>query len=254
MEAEILTTGEAARVCAVTPDTVLKWIRSGRLKAQRTVGGHHRIRRQDLDRAIGTEAQFESRAEEAGATVAPLRYCWEYNGGGRLLEACRECAVYRMRAHRCYEVVQHARAVGHKKAFCRKTCADCEYYRLVHLQAANVLTITDNERLVRHLQETATRARFNVEFANCEYTCSAAVDRFRPDFVVIDCSLGRDVVRDMIEHLQVDPRIPGVRVILAVEPGEVVSGCDKGVFARIEKPFSGDDLATCVSAVGGPGV
>ena len=31
-----LTTGQAAELCSVTPDTVLKWIRSGRLAAART--------------------------------------------------------------------------------------------------------------------------------------------------------------------------------------------------------------------------
>ena len=247
----MLTTGQAAKECSVTADTVLKWIRAGRLPARRTAGGHHRISRVDLERAMAPQSP---RSEGGGerAPAGPLRYCWEYNGGGQVLDGCRDCAVYRMRAHRCYEVVAHAREVGHKKVFCKKTCDDCDYFRIVHLQAANVLTITDNEQLVRHLRETAAQGRFNVEFADCEYTCSAAVDRFRPDFVVIDCSLGPDVVRDMIAHLQVDPRIPGVRVILAVGPGEVVQECDKAVFARIEKPFSGDALATCVSGIGGP--
>ena len=48
MQAELLTTGKAARFCSVKPDTVLKWIKKGRLPAARTAGGHYRIEEQDL--------------------------------------------------------------------------------------------------------------------------------------------------------------------------------------------------------------
>ena len=44
------TTGQAARLCSVTPDTVLKWIKAGRIEAQRTAGGHYRISPQELER------------------------------------------------------------------------------------------------------------------------------------------------------------------------------------------------------------
>src|SRR3990172_4938117 len=43
-----LTTGEAARHCLVTPDTIANWIASGHLPAQRTRGGQYRIRVEDL--------------------------------------------------------------------------------------------------------------------------------------------------------------------------------------------------------------
>ena len=43
-----LTTGDVARHCYVTNVAVLKWIRSGKLKAYRTPGGHCRIKREDF--------------------------------------------------------------------------------------------------------------------------------------------------------------------------------------------------------------
>ena len=43
-----LTTGEAAGLCSVKPDTVLKWIKKGQLRAAKTAGGHHRIEYRDL--------------------------------------------------------------------------------------------------------------------------------------------------------------------------------------------------------------
>jgi two-component system OmpR family response regulator len=42
------TTSEVARYCAVTNDGVLKWIKSGKLKAFSTPGGHYRISSDDF--------------------------------------------------------------------------------------------------------------------------------------------------------------------------------------------------------------
>src|SRR5262249_18839656 len=47
---ELFSTHEAARVCRVTPMTVIRWIKEGKLPAFRTAGGHRRILRDDLAR------------------------------------------------------------------------------------------------------------------------------------------------------------------------------------------------------------
>lgn len=251
-DTDVLTTGQAARICDVTPDTVLKWIHSGRLIAKRTVGGHHRIRRADLERMVPRDNRGRRNTAE-DEQVSQLRYCWEYNGRGKLLEGCAECAVYKMRAQRCYEVVQHASEIGHSMVFCKGTCLECEYYRVVHKQAANVLTITDNQILAAYLRRGAEHAPFNLEFADCEYTCSTTVDRFRPDYAIIDCSLGPQTVRGVVENLIEDPRIPHVRVILAVEEGDMPDSCDREIFARISKPFDVADLMHCIGSTSGNG-
>ena len=43
---ELLSTGEVARLCGVTRDAVLKWIKKGKLPATQTPGGHFRIPRE----------------------------------------------------------------------------------------------------------------------------------------------------------------------------------------------------------------
>ena len=48
-----LTTGDVAKYCHVTPIGVKKWIRSGKLKAYRTPGGHYRINRDDFRGFLG---------------------------------------------------------------------------------------------------------------------------------------------------------------------------------------------------------
>jgi excisionase family DNA binding protein len=47
---EIFSTHDAARICRVTPMTVIRWIKEGKIPAFKTAGGHRRIQRQDLDR------------------------------------------------------------------------------------------------------------------------------------------------------------------------------------------------------------
>ncbi len=44
----LLTTSDVARYCAVSNDGVLKWIKSGKLKAFATPGGHYRIRSREF--------------------------------------------------------------------------------------------------------------------------------------------------------------------------------------------------------------
>ena len=48
MKKGYLTTFQAADILSVTPDSILKWIKSGKLKARRTPGGHYRIPRENV--------------------------------------------------------------------------------------------------------------------------------------------------------------------------------------------------------------
>jgi excisionase family DNA binding protein len=235
-DSNYLTTGQAATIMAVTPDTVLKWIRSGRLPAWRTAGGHHRIDPRDLSR-INSDLQA-SPTNTTTPNQRPFEYCWEYYGNGGLPENCAGCAVYLMRAQRCYEVAKLAPQSGHLKAFCKSTCDECDYYRLVHEQRTNVLVVTDDEPLTMNLRRDAEIADFNLEIADCEYICSLKITDFRPDFAVVDCSMGRQASSDISHHLLQDPRIPSVRVVLAGKGDEFPTECDKEFFARMERPFS----------------
>jgi len=45
---KLLTTGDVARYCQVSPVTVFRWIKNGKLKAYTTPGGHHRVRQSDF--------------------------------------------------------------------------------------------------------------------------------------------------------------------------------------------------------------
>jgi excisionase family DNA binding protein len=70
-----ITTGEAAAIFDVEPDTVLRWIKSGEIPAIRTPGGHYRINRN----VFLTKMIKDTSIKEENETRSTLSYCWEYN-------------------------------------------------------------------------------------------------------------------------------------------------------------------------------
>ena len=44
------STHDVAKICCVTPTTVIRWIEDGLIPAFKTVGGHRRVRREDIER------------------------------------------------------------------------------------------------------------------------------------------------------------------------------------------------------------
>lgn len=49
---EILTPAEVARIFRVNPKTVTRWARAGKVPAIKTLGGHRRFRRTDVEAAL----------------------------------------------------------------------------------------------------------------------------------------------------------------------------------------------------------
>ncbi len=46
---DIFTVSQASKYCRVSPKTIINWIEAGYIKAYKTVGGHRRMKREDLD-------------------------------------------------------------------------------------------------------------------------------------------------------------------------------------------------------------
>ena len=51
-EKPVFTTFEAAKICHVSPLSIINWVNAGRLSAFRTPGGHRRIRREAIDAEV----------------------------------------------------------------------------------------------------------------------------------------------------------------------------------------------------------
>jgi len=250
MVSRFLTTGQAARLCSVTRDTVLKWIRAGQIPAQRTPGGHHRIDRRDLDRAVRRSTEAPDHRNPLAAHFS-FQYCWEYLGRGDLPEQCSRCMVYLSRAQRCYELARIGSEVESTAAFCQNSCGDCEYFRKVSKQDLNILVVTDDPDLTTELQTSSEKARFNLRVASCEYDCSAVLNLISPDYVVVDCSLGPSFIEHISGHLSEDPRVPVLRLIVAGDETEFPEDCATGVFARIRRPLTVDRINACLDSLWG---
>lgn len=241
MAGKLLTTGEAARLCAVTPDTVRKWIRSGRLPAQCTAGGHHRIDRRDLEKVLRPALSLSRQGQ---GPSSPFSYCWEfYAVDGQLQLTCSNCIIFKTRAQRCYEISGANRWLDD----CQESCHDCDYHQAVHHQDTNVLIISDDQVLTEALKRNAQNLPFNVEIANCDHLQKVA--SFLPDFVFVDCGLSPDECRHIREHLTDDGRLPLVRFVVATSGGKFPTQCTADVLAVLKKPFSISEIIACLGEI-----
>lgn len=235
----MLSTGQAAVLCTVKPDTVLKWIKKGRLPAVRTAGGHYRISEWDLKPFMGSSPSPEP-------TPQVLR-CWEYlNGESGPRDECKNCVVYRVRATWCFEVAGLGRDLGHTRQFCLTSCQDCAYYRRVSEGVTKVLVITSDDNLVRHLA-APENPHVAIRFARDGYETSALLPGLRPTFVVVDEEVIRAGEPRLLDALAADLRVPGIKIILAVSPGKSRRReIGKLVAGVIEKPFDVEGIAAVV--------
>lgn len=232
-ESRYLTTGEAARLLAVTPDTVLKWIHRGRVTAVLTAGGHHRIEMGEIRRLQG---ECGKPAADAKAEGGPVR-CWEYfSEGGAIRSVCLECAAYRFRAARCYEVQEASGPACGEGRMCSGSCAACPYYLRAHRQPQRVLVVSRDAGWVSGLRAVESE-EVELAFAEGVYEASALVGEFLPGSVVLDGEMPEGEVAGLREALKRDRRIPWVRVYLA-------GGEEAGALAR---EFTVEELAALVN-------
>ena len=57
---ELLTPAEVAELFRVNPKTVTRWARAGKISAIRTLGGHRRFRRDEIEAVLHSEETLEA--------------------------------------------------------------------------------------------------------------------------------------------------------------------------------------------------
>ena len=214
-----LTTGQAAQLCAVTPATVLSWIRKGRLAGIRTAGGHYRIKRENLEPLLieeGLSSDGDHHRESRSAR--PLR-CWEYLSDGKTLrDECAACVAYRTRAAWCFLLAANESSgsrIGHA---CPNKCAECAYYRRVLGMPTRVLVVSSDQSLVQRLR-VGDAPDLALRFAHNVYEASAIAQSSLPAFAVIDGEGFPLEDGGLIESLSRDPRLPSLKIIVAKSGG-----------------------------------
>jgi excisionase family DNA binding protein len=260
-KAGLLTTGQAAKLCAVTPDTVLKWIKKGRLEATRTAGGHYRVALPDLEPFMAGFGQRTGPA--ASETISPPLPshdgtkedpdevpCWEFlSDNGETREACRQCVVYRVKATRCFLMAGLDSDVGHAHQFCEGTCEECVYFRRTQGLGTQVLFISSDEELVYRIEWSGDDS-ITMRFARNGYEASALVQEFRPEVLIIDLDGLPDQGFGLLDSIAADPRIPHIRVILVVPPEAMARVRQRPrhrlVVSILEKPHVCDHIEEAV--------
>lgn len=214
----LLSTGEVAKLCGVTPDAVLKWIKKGRLPASRTPGGHYRISTESCA-ALGFGAsrrEGQPAAVSPGDSERPRPRCWEYFGQPSTPpDTCRDCLVYQARVEHCYKLAELGEKAGHKCKFCRTECIDCPFYRACNGLATIVLVITRDEALTRRLKKRTDARKVSLHFAHTGYESSTLIGTLRPAIVILDGELREISEGKLVESILKDDRVPGVNVFVA---------------------------------------
>ena len=132
-----LSTGQAAKYCLVTSDTIINWIKRSRLPARRTVGGQYRILVHDLRTFMIDQGMETDLLDEA---YDLRRYCWEYHNGDcanpMLGTSCDDCLVRRALALNCFEL----RSALSSSADDLDVCLRCRYLNEWRLSPGSRLT------------------------------------------------------------------------------------------------------------------
>lgn len=243
---EFLTTSQAAKRLSVSPDTVLKWVKAGKIKSTRTLGGHFRIPLNALGDVSRTAVNGIIDGQLPQSAI--YQYCWEYlSRGGDIKRECRECITYRSRSKRCYELRDLPEGMGCLRVYCQSTCTDCNYYRMVSGQGHHIIILSESRRLFQDWERIEDSDQLHINYAESEYECSAIIEKFRPDYIVVDCSMGKRRTATVCRNLFNDNRIPVVRIILASPTKQLKEYCDKQTCGWITKPFDLEQLRECIS-------
>lgn len=162
---KLLSTGQAARRCAVTRETIGKWIRAGKLSVRKTAGGHYRIPEESLQPFL-----CKLQPDSSHGDSPELRHCWQFFARrGQVSRRCQACVVYRAGAIRCLEPSRLPAELGFCGTHCRKGCNNCSYFQAQWATPLRVLVITDDPEFQDALQEGAKAGQLEMRFTCCPY-------------------------------------------------------------------------------------
>jgi excisionase family DNA binding protein len=231
---------------SVSADTVLKWVKAGKIASYRTPGGHYRIPANAVETLL-PPTRLDPVLEDADKG---FDYCWNFYAGSEgVRDECTKCVAFRSKARRCYEMRGIPEEFGHLRLFCQTSCEECDFYNLTHQQRLSVLVVSRHHRWLEELLDKAETSGLKLECAQSEYKCGTIIEKFRPDFIVLDRSFGVNQTRNLCRHLNEDERIPFTRIILTSRFARWTEDCQQEVYGWIEKPFTIGQLGDFIEGV-----
>ena len=248
MKKLFLTTTEAATMLFVAPDTVLKWVKAGKIKSYRAPGGHSRIPLESVTALLaeqnGDDFWLEPKSHKS------YQYCWQQlDPDSKIKDDCKKCLNYIYRTERCYKLRKSSDGIGCIRIGCDMSCEECDYYKLVCDQVLNVLIMSESRKTLSDRPKPNFIQDMKIEFVADEYECSYIIEKFRADYFMIDLALGLKRIWTFCRHLYNDPRIPFARIILTSENMYINNFCDKEIFGWIKKPLSVENIKEYIHRV-----
>ncbi len=243
MNDSTISTGRAAGICGVTPDTVLKWIKKGKISAFRTVGGHYRIRLESLKPLL--ESPDKVLENLPGSSGGETGFCWEYTDfDGEESKNCRDCVIFKAKAERCLVYAGQNQYSDFADRNCKETCEECEYFRYIRKSTYNVLIITNDNKFKEKIN-SGISGNMNIKYSCCGYETAMTIQDFRPDYIVVDETLDKSDADEIITNLINDSRVHGAQIVIATEDKISEKLENSGICASISMPFDSKDLRTC---------
>ena len=246
---QVFTTGEVAKICGVTSQTVINWFDSGTIKGFRLFGsrGDRRVPKEHLLKFM-KENKIDLTPLRPLPSQIPLpkRHCWEYfrQTNESHQEGCEGCLINEAQVRQCY-LLRHE--VGHKGVHCNVRCEDCTYYALAQMvaQAEGWLVVfsrdeglagrfedqlSDQERLV-HILEVRSR-----------YELGATVAKYPIKFIVLDTREANNRINELISQLRHD--FTGPIIAIKKDGDNLISDSVKSKLTLILDESKCDDLAS----------
>jgi DNA-binding response OmpR family regulator len=111
--------------------------------------------------------------------------------------------------------------------------------------AKRILIVDDEPNIVISLEFLMKREGFETEVATDGEAALEAVDRSKPDLMVLDVMLPRLDGFEVCRRLRADPSARGLKILMLTAKGretEVARGLALGADAYVTKPFSTKDV------------
>jgi excisionase family DNA binding protein len=156
LEKDFLTTTELAKLCGVSRFTIINWINQGKIRTNKTVGGHSRI---PVSEAISFYETLVK--EKMGIIPETACHCWEYPRKINCNKECKNCLIYGNKINYCFLVV---REFGKDKIRCEGDCLKCDYFE-EFFSTYNNKTHHNKKRKVKEVQLTKDKKIFLYNFA-----------------------------------------------------------------------------------------
>ncbi|UCH85247.1 MAG: hypothetical protein JSW50_06035, partial [Candidatus Latescibacterota bacterium] len=103
----------------------------------------------------------------------------------------------------------------------------------------------DDHEWVAELERSAKHVSFKT--TNCEYECSAIVEKMRPDIAVIDWSFPK--AEEFCDYLTHDLRIPNVKIVAVSDSELPFDYSNTKIAGHISKPLTMEYIENFVRGV-----